>query len=241
MDAEVFVVGSKSGDDEMSQLLRESFSRFRLLPFEKNMGYGRLVNAGLAKAGGDFLVILNSDMILKPDSLKKMVDYMSANPEIGILGPQLLNINETIQESCFAFHRPMTVVYRRTFLGKTKGGQKEIARFSMKDFDHRSAREVDWMMGTALMTRRQALEEVGPMDERFFMYFEDTDWCRRFWRAGWKVVYYPDAQMYHYHGRASKKSGGITDIFFNKYTWIHIASALKYFSKYGWRAIDKKA
>jgi N-acetylglucosaminyl-diphospho-decaprenol L-rhamnosyltransferase len=73
---------------------------------------------------------------------------------------------------------------------------------------------------------------VGPMDERFFMYFEDVDWCRRFWQAGYRIVYLPQAKIYHYHLRVSKKTGGLADLFINKYTWIHIVSAIKYFLKY---------
>jgi len=150
-----------------------------------------------------------------------------------LLGPQLLNFNGTIQESCFRFHKPLTIVCRRTLLGRTSWGKKELARFAMEDFDRQSDKEVDWLLGAALMLRRQALNDVGPMDERFFLYFEDTDWCRRFWDKGWGVVYWPSAKMHHYHGRSSKRTSGVADLFFNKYTWIHISSAIKYFWK--WR------
>ncbi len=200
--------------------------------FKKNTGYANIVNVGLQKASGDYLLVLNADIIVEKDSLKKMMEYLSVNQKVGLLGPQLLNFNGTIQESCFRFHRLLTIVYRRTFLGKTGWGKKELDRFEMKDFDHRSIREVDWLLGAAMMLKRQALKEVGFMDERFFLYFEDTDWCLRFWKKGWSVVYFPEAGMHHYHGRLSKKTRGVADLFFNKYTWIHIFSAMKYFWKY---------
>jgi GT2 family glycosyltransferase len=161
-----------------------------------------------------------------------MVEYLADHKDIWMLGPQLLNFNGTIQESCFRFHKISTILLRRTFLGKTRWGQKELARFLMKDFDRQSAREIDWILGAALMVKRQALERVGLMDEQFFLYFEDTDWCRRFWKKGLKVVYFPEARMHHYHGRFSKKTSGLMDLFVNKYTWIHIFSAIKYFWKY---------
>jgi hypothetical protein len=131
----------------------------------------------------------------------------------------------------------LTVIYRRTFLGKTGPGKKELARFSMKDRVGQGAGAVDWVLGAAMLVRRAAVKEVGLMDERFFMYFEDTDWCRRFWEKGWSVIYLPEATMHHYHGRLSRKTGGLADLFFNKYTWIHISSAVKYFWK--WR--DKRS
>jgi len=149
-----------------------------------------------------------------------------------LIGPQLLNFNGSVQESCFCFYRPLTILYRRTWLGKTKKGKADLDRFLMKDFDRQTTRPVDWLLGAALMVRASALKQIGPMDERFFLYFEDVDWCRRFQADGWGVVYFPEAKMHHYHGRTSKKSGGIRDIFFNKYTWIHLASAVKYFWKY---------
>jgi GT2 family glycosyltransferase len=232
-DYEIIVVDSEV-EDETQDMIREIFLELqaKYISFEKNKGYSKLVNAGLVAARGQYVLVLNADMIMFKDSLQKMFDYMEKNPPVGLLGPQLLNFNETIQDSCFRHYRILTILCRRTFIGKLKFGQKELARFLMKDFDHKSVREVDWILGAALMIRRQALEQVGQMDERFFMYFEDTDWCRRFWSRGWQVVYYPDAKMYHYHGRVSKKTGGLLDLFVNKYAWIHITSAIKYFFKY---------
>ncbi len=177
-------------------------------------------------------MILNADLILFKDALWQMIEYLENNPQIGLLGPQLLNFNGSIQDSAYRFYRPLTIIYRRTFLGRTKMGKADLDRFLMKDRDHRVPFDVDWLLGAALMVRRRALEEVGLMDERFFLYFEDVDWCRRYHDAGWRVVYLPAAKMHHYHGRVSKKRNGLGDILFNKYAWIHIASAIKYFLKY---------
>jgi len=239
LETEIFVLDSENKDDEAREIIRDDFPGVKLIAFAKNMGYGRLVNAGLKQSGGEYIMILNADMILTADSLKKLVNFMDSHFQVGVVGPQLLNINETIQESCFHFYRPMTIIYRRTFLGQIGRGRRELDFFLMKDFDHKTIREVDWMMGTALMVRREALERVGPLDERFFMYFEDVDWCRRFKQAGWQVVYYPDAKMYHYHGKVSKTHGGLLDAFLNKYTRIHILSGLKYFWK--WRKNNLKS
>jgi len=224
-------------EEETEAMIKDKFPEVVFLPFRKNTGYAKIVNVGLSKSQGDFLLVLNADIIVANDSLTKMIKFLEANPKIGVLGPQLLNFNGSIQESCFCFHRPLTIFYRRTFLGKTPWGKRELDRFSMKDFDRRQTKEVDWILGAAMMIRRQALLEVGQMDERFFLYFEDTDWCRRFRKNSWQVVYYPEAKMHHYHGRASKKTSALADIFINKYLWIHLASAMKYFWK--WRSDNK--
>ena len=102
----------------------------------------------------------------------------------------------------------------------------------MKDYDRKEFRDVDWLMGSVLMLSRKAFEKVGHLDSRFFMYLEDTDWCRRFWENDLRVVYYPDVEMLHYHGKGSGKGGVIHSLLMNKYTWIHISSAIKYFKKY---------
>lgn len=233
LDHEILVVDSEA-QDATAEIIGEYFSdqHINLISFKKNQGYAKLVNAGLVRAKGENIIILNADLILFTDSLRKMIEYLESDSKIGVLGPKLLNFNGMTQDSCFRFYRPLTVLYRRTFLGKTRKGKADLDRFLMKDFDRASVRDVDWLLGAALMVRLRAIDEVGLMDERFFLYFEDVDWCRRFARAGWRVVYFPQAKMHHYHGRISKKSGGISDIFFNKYTWIHLASALKYFWKY---------
>jgi len=92
--------------------------------------------------------------------------------------------------------------------------------------------EVDWLMGSALMVKMEAIKKVGLLDERFFMYFEDVDWARRFWENGYKVVCFQKAQMYHYHYKSSDKGRGALDLFFNKQARVHLESALKYFWKY---------
>ena len=242
LECEVMIVDSEA-EDETREMIKESFpsQNFKWVLFEKNVGYAKLVNAGLSAVHGEFVLILNADMILFEDSLRKMVDFMLANPKVGLLGPQLLNFNGSIQESCFRFYRPLTILYRRTRLAKTKKGQADLARFLMKDFDRQSSRDVEWLLGAALLVRGRALREVGEMDERFFMYFEDVDWCRRFREAGWRVVYFPQAKMHHYHGQISKRSGGLADIFLNKYTWIHLQSAMKYFWKYRFRTEFEKS
>lgn len=106
----------------------------------------------------------------------------------------------------------------------------------MRDRNLNEIQAADWIMGSALFVRKSAIDHVGLMDENFFMYFEDVDWCRRFWENGYKVIYYPYARMYHYHIRASKRWGGALDVL-NPKTWMHIKSAFYYFKKYKFRVM----
>ncbi len=232
------ILADSEAEEETEEFLSSDFPEIIYLPFKKNIGYAKLVNAGLSRSRGEFLLILNADIILTSDALEKMIEYMKNNPAVGILGPQLLNFNKSFQQSCFRWYKPLTILYRRTALSKTSFGQKDLARFLMKGVDLSKPQIVDWILGAVMLVRRQALLEVGPMDERFFMYFEDVDWCLRFHQKGWQVVYFPEAKMYHYHGKISKASGFFSH-FLNKYFWIHLNSAFKYFLKHGWRIKEK--
>lgn len=197
-----------------------------------NIGYARGVNKGLRETTGEYRFILNPDAVITAGSVQKMLTYMDRHPDIGILGPQLRYFNDQHQRSYFRFYRPSTVLARRTPLGHLKHFKKIEAEFQMLDTDPQKIQAPDWILGAAMLVRGSALADVGFMDERFFLYFEDVDWCRRFWHNGYKVVYYPDAVFYHYYPRASRSRWGLLDIFLNRTTRWHIQSAFKFFRKY---------
>ncbi|EKE16311.1 MAG: hypothetical protein ACD_11C00020G0016 [uncultured bacterium] len=228
---ELIVVDSQT-EEKTEMMMREDFPDVSFFPFEKNVGFQALLRKGLDESNGKYILLMNGDMIVIPGSIESLLDYLKNNPSVGIIGPKLLNFNGTLQYSCFRFYKPITIVYRRTFLGRLSFAKKHLDWFLMKDRDHNEIIEADWLMGSALMLSREALGKIGYMDERFFMYMEDVDWCRRFWENGYRVVYYPKASMHHYHGKTSEKKGAIYSLLFNKYTWIHIASAVRYFRKY---------
>ena len=230
-EPEILVIDSEVSFNEDGWAGKNS-EGIKYFPFEKNVGYAKLVNKGLSEVKGEYILILNADIVLEKDSLERTIGYLEKNPAAGILGPKLLNFNGSTQPSCFRFYKLSTIFSRRTFWKKTPWGRRELERFLMKDLDDNKTHEADWLLGAALMVRRQAAQDIGPMDERFFLYFEDVDWCRRFKEKNWQVIYFPEAVMNHYHGRQSKKKGGLADLFFNRYAWIHIFSALKYFLKY---------
>lgn len=218
--------------EKTSDMMRYDFPQIIYLTEDKNVGFAKSVNRGIQNARGDFFLLINADvMITEKEAIPKMLAYIAQHDDIGILGPRLLNINGEHQPSCFRFYSPQTILARRTPFGKTPWGKKELTRFLPEP--PADPAPADWLMGSAFLIRKEAHDQVGPMDERYFMYLEDTDWCRSFWEKGWKVVYFPKTFFYHYHFRASKGTNPIIDVFTNKYTRIHMLSALKYFRKYG--------
>jgi GT2 family glycosyltransferase len=161
-----------------------------------------------------------------------LYDYLENHFDVGLVAPKLLYANKKAQQSYFAYYHLMTPLYRRTFLGKTKAGQKDLDRFTMKDIDVDKATAVDWLMGSFWMIRKEVFNDLEGFDERYFMYFEDSDLCRRVNEAGHKVVYYSEAEAIHLHARDSKSTNFWSSIF-NKMTWVHLTSAYKYFRKFG--------
>lgn len=228
---EIIVVDSQSGE-KTEEFIREKHPEIKLIAFKKNLGYSKVVNAGIKEAVGEYILILNADIIILDSAVSEMIKFMEKNPAVGIVGPQLLDFNNNIQASCFSNPTPKAIFARRTFWGKTKWGKRALDKFLIGDWDRKSIKEVDWVQGSAMMVRKKAIEKVGLFDERFFMYFEDADWCRRFWQNSYKVVYLPNTKMAHYYQRSSKKLGIILDALLNKYTRTHIISAIKYFIKY---------
>lgn len=231
IDCEILVVDSES-QESTKYLIKEKYKSVKFVSFKKNVGYSKLVNSGLKKISGDYILILNADIIVLDDAIEKMINYLKKHSKTGIVGPQLLDFTNNIQFSCFSFPTFEAILARRTFWGKTRRGKKALNRFTLDNSKINQPKKVDWVQGSAMMLSKKAIDKVGLLDERFFMYFEDIDWCRRFWQNGYKVIYLPSVKMAHYYHRASKKLGPVLDILFNKRARIHIISALKYFWKY---------
>ncbi|MEK7217625.1 MAG: glycosyltransferase family 2 protein [Patescibacteria group bacterium] len=229
---EIIVVDASANADTV-HIATEEFPHIRYLPFKENIGYTRAVNHGLKTAKGDFIFIINADIIPLEGSLEKMYAYMKSHPEIGLLGPRLLNFDGSTQQSCFRFYTPFTIICRRTFLGKLPFVKNVLNRFLMKDKDLTQPLMADWLMGSALMVSRQALETVGYMDEQFYLYMSDVDWPRHFWENGYQVVFFPLAMIYHYHRQESHGALDVLDAIFNRRTQQHITDALRYFRKNG--------
>ncbi len=223
---EIVVVDNASTAPDLDRV-RDRFPACHWLMNTENRGYARGCNQGLAQVAADYYLILNPDIVVLPGSLDALVAFAAARPRAGIIGPQLLNDDGSVQESCRRFYTLRTLLLRRTPLGRVVPRSRTVSRHLMRDFDHLSERPVDWVLGGCLLVRRDALARCGPMDERFFLYFEDVDWCYRMWRCGYEVVYTPAARFVHRHRRASAR-GPLTRSY-----WLHLTSLMSFYEKWG--------
>ena len=213
----------------------KEFSEAKIVAFKENIGYTKGVNEGIKTSSGDYVLILNPDVVPMTRSIEGLTSYLATNTNVGLVGPRLLNFDGSVQSSCFRYYTPLTILCRRSPLGRTSFGKKVLARFMMTDKNLDEPTEIDWLMGSAIMVSRKAIKKVGLLDEKFFLYMSDVDWARRFWENGFKVVYYPNSEMCHYHKRESKGHFGPFDIFMNRQSRLHLVDALRYFRKYGLR------
>ncbi len=223
-ELEIIVVDNASPDDSAALLAAES--GITLIANSLNLGYGKAVNLGLEAAGGDYYLVLNPDVLVKPGAVDGLLEFMEAHPKAGIAAARLLNEDGSLQHSCRSFYTFWTILLRRTPLGKLFPRSRAIRHHLMLDFDHAENRRVDWVLGACMLVRPGAVDEVGAMDPRFFLYFEDVDWCYRMHTRGWEVWYVPSAEMLHVHKRASAKNP------FSRSLLVHVTSFIHYTDKW---------
>ena len=229
-DYELIVADGETQDDTR-MMMREDFPNVIFIPHTDNVGFGAMVNACMDKATGEYIFFINFDTVLERNTVGKFISFMDASPKIGLAGPRQKNFNGKYENTRFRFYQPQTILYRRTFLKRFAFAKKHLASFEMRDVQKEEPYSVNWVIGSAMFVRKSAMEKVGKMDSRFFMYMEDVDWCRRFWEKGYIVCYNPQITMYHFYGKGSAK-GGLLGLLFNRLTWVHISSGVKYFRKY---------
>ncbi|MDZ4803665.1 MAG: glycosyltransferase [Candidatus Eisenbacteria bacterium] len=142
----------------------------QLIESPTNRGFAAGVNLGLARASGEHLLVLNPDIVVHPGSIDRLVDFMAAHPQAGLVAAKLLNPDGTLQPTCRTRYTVKTILLRRTILGKLFPNDRTLREHLMLDYDHATPRNVDWVAGACLMVRWEALEEVGPMDERYLLW-----------------------------------------------------------------------
>jgi len=199
---EVVVVDNASSDGSI-EAVKSRFPDVTIITNEQNRGFAVASNQGIEVSQGEYILFLNPDTIIHPGSLDSLISFLDNNPRVGVCGPKLLNGEGTIQRSVRRFPSFRGVLYRHTafrFLGIFKD---EYKKWVMKDFKHNRQMDVDQVMGSALMVRRSVIDNVGDMDEKFFMYYEEVDLCYRIKQAGWRVVFMPEAVITHLGGRST--------------------------------------
>jgi len=194
---EIIVVDNGSGDGS-AEMVRTRFPQVNLIANDDNRGFARAQNQVLQASTGRYVLMLNPDArIVESDALAKLVAFGDAEPLIGIIGVRILNVDGTLQFSARRFPTLGAGLFRNTFLGRLFPKNKYVKDYLMTDWTHDEVRDVDWVSGAALAVRREAMEQIGILDERFFMYCEDVDFCYRAHEKGWRVCYFPGATVTH--------------------------------------------
>lgn len=231
IDYEIIVVDNGSNDN--IQEITSQFNDVKFIMSKNNLGYFGGANLGVKNSIGEYLFILNSDILASDYCFDELINFIEKNENIGIIAPKLMYPDERgVQSSCFRFHNILTPLVRRTALGETKFGIFENKKMLMDDFNHEDTIECDWVLGAAFIIKRSFLDKIGGFDERYFLYYEDMDICKTTWANNKKVVYLHTTYMIHNHARSSAKNKTFFETIKNKALKIHITSSVKYFFKF---------
>lgn len=203
---EIIVVDNAS-DDGSVELLRSKFPGVKLIANSTNLGFASANNAALRQAKGKYILLINPDTIVQEDTFLVMIDFFEKNPDVGMAGCKILNPNGTLQIACRrSFPTPMVAFTKIIGLSSLFPNSRIFSRYNLTYLNSDETYEVDAISGSFMMLRRQVYETVGGLDEEFFMYGEDLDWCYRIQKAGWKIFYVHATQIIHYKGESTKRS-----------------------------------
>lgn len=225
LQSQIIIIDNHSQDKTVELILAKGRSEIYLLRNQENLGFTRGVNQGLRLCQGKNIVLLNPDTQVSATSFNQLIKILKAHPDVGLVAPQLLNLDGTIQPSCRRFPIHRDVFFHVLGLSYLFPESHFFNRWKMGDFDHQTPCEVDQPQGACLMTHRKALDEVGLLDERFPMFFSDVDWCRRFKEKGWRILFYPEAKVIHSKGASVYQNRAAM-------IWNSHRSFYRYFQKY---------
>jgi GT2 family glycosyltransferase/glycosyltransferase involved in cell wall biosynthesis len=201
---EVIVIDNASTDGS-AEMVRAEFPEVILLQNDKNRGFAAANNQGMSVAKGRYVLLLNSDTIILDDAVSGIVRFADSQPQAAVVGCRVLNPDKTLQPTCFMFPSLLNMLLSSTYLYKIFPRNRFFGRERMTWWNRNDVREVDVTTGCFMLVRQEAIERVGMMDELFFMYGEETDWCYRLKKAGWKIMFTPVWQIIHLGGQSSKK------------------------------------
>src|SRR5262249_2853112 len=224
---QVIVVDNASRDGS-AEILRAQFPGVELIENSINVGFARANNQTLPLVRGRYLLLLNTDAVVSPDTLQKTVEFMDSHARGGVLGVKVVGPDASLQPSCRYFPTPWNVFLAKTGLNRFFPGTRLVDEMS---WDHASVRECDWVPGCYYLVRREVIARVGLFDPRYFLYYEEVDHCRAVRQAGWGVIYYPHTQVVHIGGQSAESEGPLTEAG-RQLPLPHIESELLYFRKH---------
>ncbi len=201
-NAEMIVVDNFSSDGA-PDIIEKIFPTVKLIRNDRNLGFAKANNIGIKISSGEYVCLMNSDIIVRKGCIHRLLEYMNSNTNVGVVGPKTLNADGSLQRSCFSLPTIWNSLCRVFALDSLFPKTQLFGRRLMTYWAHDEIRSVEALNGCFLLVRREALNEVGLLDEGFFIYGEDLDWCKRFRDQGWGIVFYPQAEAVHYGGASS--------------------------------------
>ncbi|MEA2006918.1 MAG: glycosyltransferase family 2 protein [Patescibacteria group bacterium] len=237
----IFVIDVSCDEKQHAILLKEIGNQINLelVISEKNLGYAQSHNKIKGKEKGDYILIVNPDILLKEkDTIQKMVDFMEKNENVAIVGPKQINDTGEVAMSVRAFPKFYVQVARRTFLRNLPFLKKKVAYDEMQHLDYDKTQDVDWLQSSCVMICRKFWDDVGGFNERYFLFMADIEMSARAWEMGHQVVYYPDTKVYADGKRLS--AGGIGQFFENKFVRRHVIDSIKYRAKWIFKGNPRK-
>lgn len=209
VDYEIVVVDNASTDRSV-HAVQEGFPQVKLIVNSSNLGFAKAANRVIIESKGRYVLLLNPDTRPLYNAIGKMVEFMDSHSETGALGCRLLNPDLTLQPSCFSFPTLETALYDALLLSWLFPQSSTFGKYRVSFWKHDSVREVDSVTGACLLLRRKAIDQIGLLDERFFMYYEESDWCYRMRQKGWKIYFIPHAEVVHYFSGSIPVLSGLT-------------------------------
>ncbi len=201
---DVWVVDNNSRDNSVP-MVKVRFPLVKVVQNKSNVGFSRANNLVISQSRSDYILLLNPDTLIIGDAIEEVLKFMNEHPHVGIAGCKILNKDGTLQLACRrSIPTPEVAFYRLTGLSTLFPKSQTMAKYNLTYESPDKIQEVDAVSGAFLMIRRKVIEDIGLLDEQFFMYGEELDWCLRAKRAGWTVMYYPAAQIVHYKGESTK-------------------------------------
>ncbi len=202
VDYEIIVIDNASTDGSAS-MVKNDFRQVILIENSKNRGFAAANNQGMAVAKGRYVLLLNSDTVVLDNAIANTVCFADENPQAAVTGCRVLNPDRTLQRTCFMFPSILNMLLSSTYLYKLFPSSRFFGREQMTWWNRSDVRKVDVVTGCFMLVRREAIEQVGMMDEQFFMYGEETDWCYRFWKKRWTVMFAPVGEIIHFGGQST--------------------------------------
>jgi N-acetylglucosaminyl-diphospho-decaprenol L-rhamnosyltransferase len=228
LSAEIWLVDNASTDGSVDAI-RTTFPKVNVIANTRNLGFGAANNQAMQQAKGDCFLLINSDAFPRPGAIRTMLSCLEAHPQVAAVGPCLRNRDGSLQRSCYRFPSPLRCLWENMLL--TAAFPNDAVFGDYRAWAHDSERYVDFVTGAALLVRRTVVEQIGHFDTNFFMYAEETDWQLRMHRAGWQVLFCPQAEVTHWAGHSATRMKDRQFCEFNRATARYIR---KHYGPGGW-------